>query len=70
MSTFWCELLEFLYMPIYSLIGYDSLLTGIVLVLFVWLQFYVIKICIVKPLISLSKMLLNMFYGGFNDDKD
>ena len=65
MSAFWLELLEFIYLPIYAILGYDSLVTGIVLTLFVWLQFYVIKICIVKPLISLTKTILNMFYGGF-----
>ena len=68
MSKFWCELLEFIYMPIYSIIGYDSLLTGILLILFTWLQLWIIKICIIKPLIQLSKILFNLFYGGFENE--
>ncbi len=69
MSQFWLEFLEFVYMQINTFIGYDSLISSAIIILFVVFQFWMIKVCIIKPFIDCFKMLWNIFFGGGKDEK-
>ena len=64
MSEFWLELLEFIYLPINNFIGYDSFISSAIIIVFVIFQFWLIKICVLRPFIDLFKMLCNLFFGG------
>lgn len=70
MSQFWCEFLEFIYMPIFNVLGYDSLLSALILITFIWFQFFIIRICILKPFSYLFRALLSMFFGGEKNENN
>lgn len=64
MSAFWCDFLEFVYLPIQTFIGYDSLISSLILIAFVVFQFWLVYICIVKPFVMCFKMLIGLMFGG------
>lgn len=65
MSGFWVSFLEFVYLPIQTFIGYDCLISSIVLLGFVIFQFWLIYICVVKPFVMCFNALTKLMFGGY-----
>lgn len=59
-SQFWLTLLEVIYLPIYNFFGYNSILSLIVLVLFIGMQIWVFWHFFFKPIIYMIKFILNL----------
>ena len=64
MSEFWCQLLEYIYLPINTFIGYDVTISSIIVIGFVFFQFWLIYTCVLKPFRDCFKMLISLFFGG------
>ena len=58
LQQFWLVLLETIYLPIYNFFGYDSVISLVVLTLFVALQIWVFWHFFFKPIIYVCKLLL------------
>jgi len=64
MSLFWCELLEYIYLPIQEFIGFDITISSVIVVLFTFFQFWLVYKCVIKPFIDCFKMLIALMFGG------
>ena len=74
LQQFWLTLLEVLYLPIYSFIGYDSFVTFVCLVLFVALQLWCFWHLFFKPFIYVLKFFVtfinkNLFFSEVEVDE-
>lgn len=59
MSAFWLSLLEVFYLPIYNFFGYNSLISFLILTLFVMLQLWVFWHLFLKPFVYLFKVIID-----------
>lgn len=64
-SQFWLALLEAIYLPIYNFFGYNSIISLIVLVLFVGMQIWCFWHFFFKPIIYLIKFMLNLIIPNY-----
>ena len=58
LNNYWIELLELIFLPIQSTIGFSPLIGFIVLALFLILQFFLLWTIFVKPFVYFIKTLL------------
>ena len=61
-SQFWLALLETIYLPIYNFFGYNSIISLIVLVLFVGMQIWCFWHFFFKPIIYVLKFMLGLVF--------
>ena len=59
-QTFWLQLLEVIYLPIYEFYGYDSFLTFIIIALFVAMQIWCFWHFFFKPFIYVCKLFVDV----------
>ena len=64
MSKFWCELLEYIYLPIMTFVGFDITISSLIVIAFTFFQFWLVYTCVIRPFIDCSKLLLSLFFGG------
>lgn len=62
LSTFWLSLLETIYLPIYNFFGYNSVLTFVILTLFVMFQIWTFWHLFLKPFIYVLKIFINFVF--------
>ena len=60
LNSFWVELLELIYLPIQSLVGFSPLLAFVVIAIFMALQLFIFYSIIVKPFVYLFKLLFKL----------
>lgn len=65
LSLFWVTLLETIYMPIYNFFGYNSIISLIVLVLFVGMQIWVFWHFFFKPFVFILKFLISLVIPNY-----
>ena len=65
LSMFWLTLLETIYIPIYDFFGFNSIISLIVLVLFVGMQIWVFWHFFFKPIIYMIKFILNLIVPNY-----
>lgn len=58
LNNFWIELLELIFLPIQSIIGFSPLVAFIILSMFMILQLFLLYTIFVKPFVYLIKLLL------------
>jgi len=58
LNNFWIELLELLFLPIQSIIGFSPFVGFIVLSIFLILQMFLLYTIFVRPFVYLIKLLL------------
>ncbi len=59
LNNFWLSLLETIYLPIYNFFGYNSIISLVVLILFVAMQIWVFWHFFLKPIIYVCKIFVN-----------
>lgn len=62
LGQFWLSMLETIYMPIYTFIGYNPLLTFIIIALFVILQIWIFWHLFLKPFIYILKIFVSFVF--------
>lgn len=64
LNLFWCQLFEIIYLPIYNFFGYDSVVTFVLLVLFVAMQIWIFWHFFFKPFIYVCKVFVNFIHSN------
>lgn len=64
LNSFWLELLECIFVPIFNFIPYDPILCFVLLVLFTGVQVWLFYHFVVKPLVWFVRLIISIIPGN------